>query len=144
MEVVDAKDRTDNPNDRCINACCWIHFPVFRGYGNSSDGIQRAADRGDRARAGGIRGSRVREKGRQASWRLARSKRFVSRTGVRTIPSHFILFERLINVVHEHAPQAKLCFNTKPSDTAEAVQRWKPREHSRKSPTPSAGRTGQD
>ena len=44
--------------------------------------------------------------------------------GVRTIPSHFILFERLINVVHEHAPQAKLCFNTKPSDTAEAVQRW--------------------
>ena len=44
--------------------------------------------------------------------------------GIRTIPSNFILFEKLINVVHEHAPQAKLCFNTKPSDTAEAVQRW--------------------
>ena len=44
--------------------------------------------------------------------------------GVRTIPDYFILFEKLINVVHEHAPQAKLCFNTKPSDTAEAVQRW--------------------
>jgi len=44
--------------------------------------------------------------------------------GVRTIPKYFILFEKLINVVHEHAPQAKLCFNTKPSDTAEAVQRW--------------------
>ena len=44
--------------------------------------------------------------------------------GVRTIPKHFILFEKLINVVHAHAPQAKLCFNTKPSDTAEAVQRW--------------------
>ena len=44
--------------------------------------------------------------------------------GVRTIPKHFILFEKLINVVHEHAPRAKLCFNTKPSDTAEAVQRW--------------------
>jgi hypothetical protein len=44
--------------------------------------------------------------------------------GVRTVPSHFILFERLINVLHQHAPQAKLCFNTKPSDTAEAVQRW--------------------
>jgi hypothetical protein len=44
--------------------------------------------------------------------------------GIRTIPSNFILFERLVNVVHEHAPQAKLCFNTKPSDTAEAVQRW--------------------
>jgi hypothetical protein len=44
--------------------------------------------------------------------------------GIRTIPSNFILFEKLINVVHEHAPRAKLCFNTKPSDTTEAVQRW--------------------
>ncbi len=44
--------------------------------------------------------------------------------GLRTIPKYFILFEKLINVVHEHAPRAKLCFNTKPSDTAEAVQRW--------------------
>ena len=44
--------------------------------------------------------------------------------GVRTNPSNFILFEKLINVVHEHAPQAKLCFNTVPSDTAEAVKRW--------------------
>jgi hypothetical protein len=44
--------------------------------------------------------------------------------GIRTIPSNFMLFEKLINVVHEQAPQAKLCFNTKPSDTAEAVQRW--------------------
>lgn len=44
--------------------------------------------------------------------------------GVRVIPSNFLLFEKLINVVHVHAPQAKLCFNTKPSDTAEAVMRW--------------------
>jgi len=44
--------------------------------------------------------------------------------GIRTVPSNFILFEKLINAVHELAPQAKLCFNTKPSDTAEAVQRW--------------------
>ena len=44
--------------------------------------------------------------------------------GIRAIPSNFILFEKLINVVHEHAPQAKLCFNTNPSDTAKAVQRW--------------------
>lgn len=44
--------------------------------------------------------------------------------GIRTMPSNFILFEKLINVVHEHAPQAKLCFNTNPSDTAEAVRRW--------------------
>jgi len=44
--------------------------------------------------------------------------------GIRTIPNYTILFEKIINVVHEHAPQAKLCFNTKPSDTADAVQRW--------------------
>lgn len=44
--------------------------------------------------------------------------------GVRTNPSNFMLFEKLIIMVHEHAPQAKLCFNTKPSDTAQAVQRW--------------------
>ena len=44
--------------------------------------------------------------------------------GVRSNPSNFLLFEKLINVVHEHAPQAKLCFNTMPSDTAAAVKRW--------------------
>ena len=44
--------------------------------------------------------------------------------GVRTNPSNFLLFEKLINVVHEHAPQAKLCFNQLPSDIAEAVKRW--------------------
>lgn len=44
--------------------------------------------------------------------------------GIRTMPSNFILFEKLINVVHEHAPQARLCFNTNPGDTAEAVRRW--------------------
>src|SRR5215471_5611572 len=44
--------------------------------------------------------------------------------GVRTNPSNFMLFEKLINVVHEHASQAKLCFNTMPSDTAAAVKRW--------------------
>ena len=44
--------------------------------------------------------------------------------GVRTTPSNFILFEKLINVVHEHAPHSKICFNTKPTDTMEALQRW--------------------
>ena len=44
--------------------------------------------------------------------------------GVRTNPSNFMLFEKLVNVVHEHAPQAKLCFNQLPSDIAEAVKRW--------------------
>ena len=44
--------------------------------------------------------------------------------GIRVNPKFFLLFEKLVNVVHEYAPQAMLCFNTRPSDTAEAVQRW--------------------
>jgi hypothetical protein len=44
--------------------------------------------------------------------------------GVRTVPEHFIVFERLVNAVHESAPKAKICFNTNPGDTADAVQRW--------------------
>ena len=44
--------------------------------------------------------------------------------GVRTVPTTFLLFERLINVVHQHAPHSKICFNTNPADTLEALQRW--------------------
>ena len=44
--------------------------------------------------------------------------------GVRSNPNNFLLFEKLINVVHEHAPQAKICFNTSPADIADAVKRW--------------------
>lgn len=44
--------------------------------------------------------------------------------GVRTDSQEFILFEKLINVVHVHAPQAKICFNTGPTDSVAAVQRW--------------------
>ncbi len=44
--------------------------------------------------------------------------------GVRLTPAHFLLFERLLNLVHEHAPKARICFNTRPDDTQEAVLRW--------------------
>jgi hypothetical protein len=44
--------------------------------------------------------------------------------GVRTAPEHFVLFESLVNTIHEHAPQAKFCFNSNPGDTAAAIQRW--------------------
>lgn len=44
--------------------------------------------------------------------------------GVRTVPSNFLLFEKLVNVVHEHAPQAKMCFNELPADIGESVKRW--------------------
>ena len=39
-------------------------------------------------------------------------------------PPQLLLFEKLINLVHAQAPGAKICFNTTPADTAEAVQRW--------------------
>ena len=44
--------------------------------------------------------------------------------GVRTDNEEFFLFEKLINVVHEHAPGAKICFNTGPTDSVDAVKRW--------------------
>ena len=43
--------------------------------------------------------------------------------GVRIVPSNLLLFEKIINVVHQHAPQARICFNTLPSDIATAVKR---------------------
>ena len=44
--------------------------------------------------------------------------------GVRLDPEAFIVFERLVNAVHSAAPTSKICFNTNPSDTAEALKRW--------------------
>src|SRR6266700_5619513 len=41
--------------------------------------------------------------------------------GIRTIPPLFLLFEKLVNLVHEKAPHAKICFNTAPEDTAASV-----------------------
>jgi hypothetical protein len=44
--------------------------------------------------------------------------------GIRTIVPLFLLFEKLLNVVHQKAPHARICFNTHPEDTAVSVQRW--------------------
>lgn len=44
--------------------------------------------------------------------------------GVRRDEEAFLLFERLINIVHRHAGDAAICFNTGPADTAAAVRRW--------------------
>lgn len=44
--------------------------------------------------------------------------------GLREPADRLLLFEKIINLVHIHAPHAKICFNTSPSDTAEAVRRW--------------------
>ena len=55
------------------------------------------------------------------------TKRFdcvVIGAGLRRPPSRLLLFERVINLVHSLAPQARICFNTVPADTPEAVLRW--------------------
>jgi hypothetical protein len=44
--------------------------------------------------------------------------------GLGGLVENIILFERVMNVIHQDAPLAKLCFNTQPSDTVEAVLRW--------------------
>jgi len=44
--------------------------------------------------------------------------------GVRKDDDHFLVFEKLVNVVHEYAPQARIAFNTGPTDSDVAIQRW--------------------
>jgi hypothetical protein len=44
--------------------------------------------------------------------------------GIRGQAANFILFEQIINVVHENAPKSKIIFNTLPTNTYEAVKRW--------------------
>lgn len=44
--------------------------------------------------------------------------------GLRTLPAMTEQFERLINVLHERAGDAKLAFNTHPGDTDAAAMRW--------------------
>ncbi len=44
--------------------------------------------------------------------------------GLREPKERLLLFEQVLNLVHRLAPQAAICFNTTPADTAESVQRW--------------------
>jgi hypothetical protein len=44
--------------------------------------------------------------------------------GIRVPQNTFILFEKIINAIHEYAPGSKIMFNTLPTNTAEAIQRW--------------------
>ena len=56
-----------------------------------------------------------------------KSKRFdcvVIGAGLRLPPERLLLFEKIINLIHELAPEASICFNTTPADTAESVLRW--------------------
>ena len=44
--------------------------------------------------------------------------------GLRTLPPMAAQFERLINVLRDAAPGAKLAFNSNPADSDEAALRW--------------------
>ena len=46
--------------------------------------------------------------------------------GVRTMPQRTVMFEKIINTIHQKAPpSSKICFDTNPNDAVEAVLRWK-------------------
>lgn len=44
--------------------------------------------------------------------------------GVRMAAEHTLLFERLVNVLVELVPGIRLCFNTSPETTIDALRRW--------------------
>ena len=44
--------------------------------------------------------------------------------GLRLVAANTALFERLLNSACKASPGSKLCFNTKPDDSVEAVRRW--------------------
>jgi hypothetical protein len=44
--------------------------------------------------------------------------------GLRLPGERLVLFERILNLIHRHAPRAAICFNTTPADSLDAIQRW--------------------
>jgi hypothetical protein len=44
--------------------------------------------------------------------------------GVRNPEDQLDLFERVVNLVHRHAPDAAIAFNSTPGDTFDAAARW--------------------
>jgi hypothetical protein len=56
--------------------------------------------------------------------RSVQPNRVLVGAGLRLDPDHFLLFEQVINAVHEHAPTARILFNTGPDSSADAMLRW--------------------
>jgi hypothetical protein len=44
--------------------------------------------------------------------------------GIRAPAEFLLLFERIVNLVREHAPGAAIAFNSNPLDSADAALRW--------------------
>ncbi len=64
------------------------------------------------------------EAGVAAALRDERFDCIVIGAGLREPKERLVLFEKVLNLVHRLAPDAAICFNTTPADTAEAVLRW--------------------
>ena len=94
-----------------VNAGTAAELERLRGLGYEPDGC--FVDLGETAEAVVASRLRAREYGC-----------VIIGAGVRANPKYFLLFEKLLNVVHELAPKARIGFNTKPTDTVEAVRRW--------------------
>ena len=96
--------------------------PIFRAYIDAQLERVRAAgfdvtscliDLGDTAEA--------------VTAQALRSKKFdcvLIGAGLRRSGERVALFEKIINLVHEGAPDARICFNNNPADSLEAVLRW--------------------
>ncbi|WP_063734345.1 hypothetical protein [Streptomyces sp. RTd22] len=44
--------------------------------------------------------------------------------GIRKPEQLLTFFEKVVNLIRQHAPQAAIAFNTSPGDSSEAAQRW--------------------
>ncbi|WP_198667256.1 hypothetical protein [Glycomyces dulcitolivorans] len=44
--------------------------------------------------------------------------------GIRLLPEHTVLFERIVNVLIDLQPGIRLSFNTNPENSLEALRRW--------------------
>lgn len=44
--------------------------------------------------------------------------------GIRILPEHTVLFERIVNVLVDLQPDIRLSFNTSPQNSLEALRRW--------------------
>lgn len=44
--------------------------------------------------------------------------------GIRIPPPALLMFEAILNAVHAHAPKARIAFNTRPENSADAAARW--------------------
>ena len=92
---------------------------VMRGLNGSRDRLQRA---GHEARILLTKDAETVEA--KVSEALRDHHYDVVGAGLRTLPPMTEQFERLMNVLHEQAPQAKLAFNSQPDDSDKAALRW--------------------